>query len=838
LTVRKLKFSVAQAVLAGALVHNKARSGLSVLAIALGVALGYAVSLITGAAVNELALGVQFLAGDADLQVRGPRGGFDERIYPQLARLPEVAVASPVVEADAKLADRDAVLRIIGIDVFRAGTVQPGLIAESADRLDHLRSDALFLSPAAAHSLGVDRGGTLVFQAGLQAITLRVAGLVSADVQQRFAVMDIAGVQSNFDRLGRITRIDLRLRRGVDIDTVRAHIQSQLPAGLAVQRPETGVAASESLSRSYRVNLNVLALVALFTGGLLVFSTQALTVVRRRSQLALLRVLGMTRRQLASLLVLEGALVGIVGSAFGLGAGFILAQIAVRVIGADLGAGYFRGVVPALSPAPIPLAIFFCLGVLIAMLASLAPALEAARAAPAAALKAGDEERAFARLSPSWPGLVTIGAGAMATLVPPVAGLPLFGYIAIALLVIGTLMLMPRIAVMLLAALPLPGGAPSRLALLQLRGAPGQVAVSLAAIVAAVSLMVSMAIMVASFRISLDVWLERVLPADLYVRAGTADTAYLGADDQARLAALPGVRRAEFQREQQLLLDPARPRIILLARRIDAENLSRQLQLVSGPVAVAAGAPPPAWVNEAMVDLYGFAPGKLVELPIAGKPAAFTVAGVWRDYARPQGAVVIERERYIALTGDRSASGGALWLAAGATPEAVSQAIAHDIPGGARLEIAAPGEIRELSLQAFDRTFAVTYALELAAVVIGLFGLSSSFSALVLSRRREFGMLRHIGMTRRQIGAMLATEGLIVSAVGLFAGFGLGWLISLVLIHVVNRQSFHWGMELSVPWLALAGSAVVVLGLSIVTALASGRQAMSRRAVLAVKEDW
>ena len=837
--MRKLEFPAVRAVLAGALVQNKARSALSVLAIALGVALGYAVSLITGAAVNELALGVQFLAGDADLQVRGPRGGFDERIYPQLARLPEVAVASPVVEADAKLVDRDDVLRIIGIDVFRAGAVQPGLIAESADRLDHLRSDTIFLSPAAAHSLGVDRGGTLVFQAGLQTVALRVAGLVPADVQQRFAVMDIAGVQSNFDRLGRITRIDLRLCPGVDIDAVRARIQAQLPAGLAVQRPETGVAASGSLSRSYRVNLNVLALVALFTGGLLVFSTQALAVVRRRPQLALLRVLGMTRRQLASLLVLEGALVGIVGSALGLGAGFFLAQIAVRVIGADLGAGYFRGVAPALSAAPVPLAIFFCLGVLIAMLAGLAPALEAARAAPAAALKAGDEERAFARIRSSWPGVATIGAGAMATLVPPVAGLPLFGYIAIALLVIGTLLLMPRIAVLLLGALPLPGGTPSRLALLQLRGAPGQVAVSLAAIVAAVSLMVSMAIMVASFRTSLDAWLERVLPADLYVRAAASgDTAYLGADEQARLAALPGVRRAEFQREQQLLLDPARPRIVLLARSIDAANLSRQLQLVSGPVAVAAGAPPPAWVNEAMVDLYGYAPGKIVELPIAGKTSAFTVAGVWRDYARPQGAVVIERERYIALTGDRSASSGALWLAAGATPDAVSQAIAHDIPGGARLESAAPGEIRALSLQAFDRTFAVTYALELAAVVIGLFGLSSSFGALVLSRRREFGMLRHIGMTRRQIGAMLGTEGLIVSSVGLLAGFGLGWLISLVLIHVVNRQSFHWGMELNVPWLPLAGSAVVVLALSIVTALASGRQAMSRRAVLAVKEDW
>ncbi|MDQ6917313.1 MAG: FtsX-like permease family protein [Pseudomonadota bacterium] len=833
------KLSAVRAMLAGSLAQNKTRSALSVLAIALGVALGYAVQLITGAAVNELGLGVRILSGDADLQVRGARGGFDEAIYPKLARLPEVAAASPVVEVDAKLADRSDVLKIIGIDVFRAGAVQPGLIADAGDRLDHLRSDTLFLSPGAMHSLDVNPGDTLNFQVALRSVPLRVAGRVAADGQQRFAVMDIAAAQAGFDRLNRITRIDLRLRPGVDIDAARERLKVLLPAGLAVQRPETTVAASESVSRAYRVNLNVLALVALFTGGLLVFSTQALAVVRRRSQLALLRVLGVTRSQLATLLVVEGAIVGVVGSGLGLAAGFLLAQIAVRTVGADLGAGYFRGVAPTLSLAPLALAIFFCLGVLIAVLASLVPALEAARAPPAVALKPGDDERAFARLRPAWPGLATIGAGAAAAFLPPISGLPLFGYLAIALLLVGTLMLMPRISVTLLAVLPLPRAAPAQLALLQLRGAPGQVAVSLAAIVASVSLMVSMAIMVASFRISLDAWLERVLPADVYVRASAGgDTAYMTADDQNNIAALPGVRRAEFVREQQLLLDASRPRVVLLARAIDSANLSRQLQLVQGPATVAPGAPAPAWVNEAMVDLYDFSPGNVVEIPIAGKRAAFTVAGVWRDYARPQGAVVIERERYIALTGDRAATNGALWLAPGASPEQLVRAIERDIPGGANLEIAAPGEIRDFSLKAFDRTFAVTYALELAAVVIGLFGLSSSFGALVLSRRREFGMLRHIGMTRRQIGSMLAVEGVTITGIGLCAGFALGWLISLVLIHVVNRQSFHWSMELTVPWLWIEGAALIVLVLSTFTALASGRRAMGERAILAVKEDW
>src|SRR5882672_4397412 len=833
------RISVAGAVFSGAFAQNRTRTAVGVLAIALGVALGYAVQIINQAAINELAQGERVLSGDADLEVRGPRGGFDEALYPDLARMPEVAVASPVVEVDAKLARRGEALRILGLDVFRAGFIQPSLIATPADRLDTLRSDVLFLSPAAMRWLEVKPGDILPFQVALGDVPLRVAGELVGGGEQRFGVMDIGGAQAAFDRLGRITRVDLRLRPGVDVAAFRDRLRQRLPPGIAAERPETALAASVSLSRSYRVNLNVLALVALFTGGLLVFSTQALAVVRRRAQFALLRVLGVTRSRLTALIVAEGALVGIAGSLIGLALGFALAQLTLRWVGADLGSGYFSGVVPVLQLDPWALGIFFVLGVAAAVLGSIVPAFETARTAPALALKAGDEERALARLRSPLAGLVAVTMSAAATALPPVAGLPLFGYGAIALLLVGTLLLLPRIAALALSLLPTPGRPAPQLAIAQLRGAPGQVTVSLAAIVASVSLMVSMAIMVAPFRASLDTWLERILPADLYVRAAAGgDTAYLTSGVQAQIAALPGVRRAEFLREQQLLLDSSRPRVVLQARTIDPANPSRSLPLLGTPLAIAAGAPPPVWVNEAAVDLHGFTPGKVIELPIAGQAARFTVAGVWRDYGRQQGAIAIERERYVALTGDRTVTNGALWLAEGWDRGVMQASLRREIPGGERLEIAAPGEIRAVSLKVFDRTFAVTYALELAAVIIGLVGLSSSFGALVLARRREFGVLRHLGMTRRQVGTMLATEGFAVSGIGLVVGLALGFVISLILIHVVNRQSFHWGIELALPWPALAGFALVVLAASTITAMASGRQAMGEAAVRAVKEDW
>ena len=427
----------------------------------------------------------------------------------------------------------------------------------------------------------------------------------------------------------------------------------------------------------------------------------------------------------------------------------------------------------------------------------------------------------------------------LSAFVPPVNGLPLFGYLAIALLLIGAILLMPRLMTSLLGALPAARAPAPALAQMQLANAPGPAALSLAAIVAAVSLTVSMAIMVASFRQSLEDWLDRVLPADLYLRAGgVGDTAYLSSADQRRIAGLPGLRRIEFLRSQQVVLDPARPRVTLLAREIDPANPQDRVPLVGPYVVPPPGAPPPAWVSELVADVYGFAPGAAIELPIAGQAVRFTVAGVWRDYARQNGAVLIQREVYARLTGDTDASDAGLWLQPGVTPQEMEARVRAELPGGGRMEFAVPGEIRRLSLRIFDRSFAVTYALEAAAIAIGLFGLSSSLVSQVLARRREFGMLRHIGMTRLQIGSMLAAEGALTSAAGLLVGCFLGWLIGLILIHVVNRQSFHWSMELFIPWLPLAAFCAGMLLLATLTAIVSGRQAMGSDVVRAVKEDW
>jgi putative ABC transport system permease protein len=834
------------------------RALLAVTAIAVGVAMGFAIHLINAAAFNEFSAAIQSLAGQADLQVAGREALFDENVYPRLARHEGVALASPVLEVDAALAGRPGSLKIVGLDALRAGMVSPDLsgVPQKDRAADVLGDDTLFLSPAAQAWLGVRTGDTLVLRAGTQDVPLRVAGpILRARSGQRLAVMDIGALQWRFKRLGKLSRIDLKLRDGVDRAAFERALAAELelawPGRFTVSAPNDANQESRNnnLSRAYRVNLTVLALVALFTGAFLVFSTQALSVLRRRSQFALLRVLGLPRRLLLRQVLVEGASLGALGALLGIAAGYALAAAALAFFGGDLGAGYFPGVKPTVVFTPVAACVFFCLGLGVALLGCAAPAWEAARARPAVALKAGNDETALAKLARIWPALACLALAAACAFAPPVFELPLFGYFAVALLLIGGIGLMPRLAAVAFRALNRLhlrrsgrrlGAAPSpvlSLALARLANAPGQASIALGGVLASFSLMVAMGIMVASFRVSVDEWMLHILPADLYLRtASGGNTGGLGPQEQAAIVALPGVAQTAFLRTRPLSLDPARPNVTLIARDIDAADPGRLLALVGDPVPAPAGELP-VWVSEAMTDLYGLRPGQRTALPLGGRRQAVFVAGVWRDYANQSGSVVLRLADYRRLTGDTSVTDAALWASNGVPPDAIAARL-RALPFGARLQLASPGEIRAASLKIFDRSFAVTYLLEAIAIAIGLSGVAATFSAQTLARAREFGMLRHVGVSRGQVLRILALEGGSLTVLGVATGFVLGLLISLILVFVVNPQSFHWTMQLHLPWPLLGSVAAVLVAASVATALVSGRYALSGGPVRAVREDW
>ncbi len=328
----------------------------------------------------------------------------------------------------------------------------------------------------------------------------------------------------------------------------------------------------------------------------------------------------------------------------------------------------------------------------------------------------------------------------------------------------------------------------------------------------------------------------------------TQDTAYWSPADQTRLASVAGISRIEFRRTRQLLLDAARPPVTLITRDSTPARVVEDLPLVRSLPLPSRENAEPAWISEELQDLYGYKLGVTIDLPLAGQMRRFTIAGIWRDYARAFGAVVITRTAYIEATGDRSANEGSIWLN-GHTSSAAAEAALRACftradspgvasPGEASLEILTSTALRERSLQIFDRAFAITYALEAIAVIIGLTGISFAASSTALARRAEFGMLRHVGMLRKQVIGMLASEGVLMSVFGVVYGLILGAALSLVLVYVVNRQSFNWSIDFALPAWQLVVFSVALIAAAAITAIWSGRAAMNQDAVRAVREDW
>ena len=821
--------------------HHPWRSGAAVVAVMLGVSLAFAVHLINTSALSEFSSAVRSVNGQPDLELRAVQGGFDEALYARVAAHPQVTLASPVLESSTLVvtpAGRRQTLRVLGVDALAVAAIAPALMpvpAAGSDRFALFAPNTVFLNPAARQLLPDPR---IALQVGLRLQTLEVAGTVSAGGGP-LAVMDIGAAQDLFGRAGQLTRIDLRLAPGTARDDFVRSLQ--LPADVTATEPSDAAQRVSHLSRAYRVNLTVLALVALFTGAFLVFSVLSLSVARRTRQLALLGVLGLTARQRLWLVVIESLLLGLVGSVAGIAFGTGLAALALHLLGGDLGGGYFAGVAPRLQWSAGAALVYGGLGVVAAAVGGWLPARQAQRLPLAPSLKGLGTPAPTGRRQTLSLVLIALGVGL--ALLPPIAGVPLAAYVSVALLWVGGITALPWAVAALYDALA-PRLAHRLLPLLAIeraRRVRETAAVAVSGVVASLALAVALTVMVASFRDSVTRWLDVVLPADLYVRtadgAATGDTAFLDAPFVQAASQVPGVARVATQRVRTLLLDPALPAVALLARPI--EDPARTLPMVDAPRPIPTGRIG-IYVSEAIIDLYGVTPGQGFERlkqAFTQRPEFF-VAGVWRDYARQSGAVMIDRADYLRLTGDARVNDLLLWLTPGTDAASVQGTLRTLGQGGGVLEFATTQDIRTVSLRIFDRSFIVTYWLQAVAIGIGLFGVAASFSAQVLARRKEFGLLQHLGLTRRQVLTVVAGEGAAWTLIGSVAGLALGLAVAVVLVHVVNPQSFHWTMDLLTPWgrLLLLCASVVVAGT--LTAWLAGRAAASRDAVMAVKEDW
>lgn len=822
--------------------------------VALGIGLAVAIHTVNRSALNEFGRALDLINGQASAQLIMPTGDFPDTLYDAVvARQAELGIraVSPVFERTTQS------IRVFGLDVFQAGRVTPALMpsASEGQGLELFDPNAIFLSATALNSLNLAIGDDLTLSFEGKKQTVRIAGLVPGAAGQSLAVMDLGAAQWRLDGLGRLSRLDIQMEDGQSFNQL-ADALAKSNLGLLLVTADDRDRRMSNLSRAYRVNLTVLALVALFTGAFLVFTTIGFSVLRQQTQLALLSVLGAGRTWLFAVVLTQAALVSAIGGVIGIGFGLAMAAVLLRVLGGDLGAGFFSSTVPPLDIDPSALFGFWFLSVVVGVLAGYFPARAATTRAPMQQLRAGAGERILKPVVRGRWAMVFAMASLVLAFMPAIDGLPIAAYASIAFVLFAGIAMTPMLVrYCFLWFKRWISKQDSRfhspafiLAVWRLAQAPASAAGLMAGVVAALALTVAMVVMVASFRDSVTQWLDQVLPADLYASLSRSDLNQDLINDPRlvdAIAAIPGIARVEFTLQQKIVFRADRPEVALIARPVPLARAAEVLPLTGDLVSqtVTGDAPlPVVFVSEAMADLYDWKPGQVHALPStrsANKPISVWVGGVFRDYGRQHGAIVIDIANYQALTQDQRRTDIALWLTSGSNPSAVLEKLRSQFPQFNEMEFRSSANLRALSLTIFDRSFALTYALEVAALLVALFSVAAGFAGQALLRQKEFALMEHLGQSAQERTQWLTYESGMLLGLAAVWGTVLGLVMSQLLIHRVNPQSFGWTMETSIPIIALTVLAMAIVLLGITAAVwTANRNLNPKRLGLALREDW
>jgi putative ABC transport system permease protein len=821
---------------------NRLRTAVTVLAVALGVAIALSVDLANTTAVASFASSVNIISNHVNLQVLGVGRGFDERTILRVQNVPGVLYANPVIEDALTVGERHVsqeVLRVLGVDLLRpvpgsgATFATPDDITTGTPAPDPwllVNGHGAFISARVAAKYHWQPGSTIDGLAGDRSVRLQVAAILPASVagiDSSVVFVDIATAQELFGKLGRLDRIDCIVDPARLAQTVAA-VRRVLPPGVRAIEPRVRTGEITRMLRSFQLNLAALSYIALLVGMYLIYNTVAISVVQRRPEIGTLRALGVKRGQILRTFLAEGALFGVVGSLFGLGVGSLLATFSVSAVSRTVDTLYVASHADHVIYDPAVLLKAFLIGVVAAIGAALVPALEAAATPPAIAMRAHGFERRLPQFAQRTAlfGLGLLLLGYACTFVPAVGDVPAFGYAA-GLLIIFAGSLFAPLAIAGLSRLGRVAfasrSAVGEIAAANLGSSPVRNSVAVASLMIAIAMTVAVAILIGSFRTTVIAWADDTLKADLFVRPsglGDASSDATFSPKVARtIARLPGVASIDVIREISI---PFRGRITNLAAtnlarfsgrskvrfigRVDPGELQRMLP---GSTNVL--------ISEPFATKFALDTGDRFTLDTPSGMTTFSVAAVYNDYSSDAGVVLLDLATFRRLYRDPSLNSIAVYARSNADLVNLRGAIVRSVLP-LRVETETTRELRTLVIEIFDRTFAITYALYVISITIAVLGVVSTLFALVLERRREIGLLRYLGLRTRDVRRMVYFEAAFIGLLGGVSGVIVGVLLALLLIYVINRQAFGWLIELHMPYDFLIEAVVLV----VVAALVAG----------------
>jgi len=837
------------------LFREPVRTSLTILAIALGVAVVLAIDLAGGAATGSFRSSMETLAGDSDLEVV-TAGGVPEDVVGTLATLPYPIRVSPRIEDYAVIVNTKKSFPLIGLDLVREGSAfaqrespkiaGPQAQDASEQAFEHLGdSDSIWVGSSAGCKTG-DRVELLIND---QVHSYSVRGVYAdSNGNESAIVMDLAAAQHALVRFGRVDRILLKVPETPGLEQWQQRLRGVLPAGAEVRPQGTGTNENRRMLAAFRWNLRLLSYISLVVGAFLIYNTISVSVVRRRPEIGIVRALGASRRVILSAFVGEAACFGIAGALIGIPLGRFLATGAVRLMSATVESLYVssRPGIIELNAASVFLAI--AIGVGVAVASAYSPAGEASLVSPVQAMARGRREYDVhvQKGRDLWMALMFGLAAAAASRAPAIAGKPLLGYLAAILLVVASALAIPAFVDALTSlSSKLLGkllGVEAMLASRSLAASLRRTSVLVGALSTAIAMMTAVGIMVGSFRQTVMVWMGDQLPADLYLRPTGSAAAdrhpTLSSGLAEEIARVPGVAAVDRLRAYEINFEnmPA----TLASADLNVLRPYRNSDFFSGrpkeQVLAELRDSNAVIVSEPFTYKHHLKAGDSLTLSLGETRATFRIADVYYDYSSERGGILMDRQTMLRYLPDPAPSNLAIYVSPGAHLDVVRAEIER-ASAGHRVLMFSNRDLRAEAIRIFDRTFAITYALEAVAVIVAVMGVAGALLALVIDRRRELGLLQFLGAATGQVRKLILVEAGLLGLLANLAGVALGFALSLILIYVINKQSFGWTIRFHLPVEILLGALTVVYLATVLAGLYPAQVAVGLNPVEVVHEE-
>jgi len=814
------------------IVREKTRTILTIAGIAVGVAVVVAIQLANQSALRAFRESVDAIAGRANYQIVSESGRLDEDVLLRLQPLWAQGVRfAPVIDVEGIVEPSQEPIRLLGVDLlsdlhFRDYRYVKFVTTRSFAIFEH---DSVILPAPFAREHHLDLGSPFTMNILGNRRTMIVRGILEARgpataFNGAIAICDVATAQSNFGLVGTLSRIDVLAQGDVKI---------ALPPGIRIERPSRRNERVEKMLRAFRMNLFALAGVALLVGMFLVYNTVLISILRRRRDVGIAKTIGAAPRQIFFAFLGEGLLFGVIGSALGVALGDILARAILDMIGRTINSLYVTSQPEAVVLTPDVIALGFAVGVILSLLSAIQPSIEAAQIRPTIMIRRTDPSprRRGEGARRAGEGLAFVIA-AVCAFVPPIGGIPIFGYVSVLFVVAGFSLMSPEI-VRMTSKLPVEKifGLVGKLAAGSLPASLRRTSIASAALSLAIGMMIAVAVMVGSFRVTVDIWVKQTIMSDLWLRPAkgltNADAALFPP------AILDDLRNVPFIAG----LDPVRGRDVILGDSLvsvgsgDFRVASRlgTLPMItprsSSEALRRAFATNGVFVSESFALKFKKKLGDVITLPTAHGTQTFPIAGIYRDYSNDRGVVVMDRSLYVRAFDDNAINTVVVFLKPGVDREWARAELERTLGPKYHAFAISNASIRGEVMKIFDQTFLITYALLAIAIVVAVLGIINTLAALILERTRELALLRVSGMSSGELRTMILLESALLGVASTIAGVVMGYVLSWILIYVINKQSFGWTIAFHTPVMLIVSSLAVTFAASVFAGIVPARVA-------------